>query len=245
MFYENRYYVDYISYYKKYEKSWFIPNIKCFFLESKSGQVTIDKGLVRYGNKEGEWYTKRDKNDKFEVYANYRNNKMDGPCRVYQNHCLISENEYSNGVIIKQKLYNKFGNCMTLPDGVIIVWKACIYKYINCTKEIPVYVKMLVPHEAKRVTPFDDIYESYPTFRGRVEYAYVVDIFDKYDNTYNEATSINNHYNKLIYKKGEIVKPDKYDDNPYNINANGIHVQLHKLDCDKWFNVTNYNSPYN
>jgi hypothetical protein len=136
-----------------------------------------------------------------------------------------SIHEYKNGKAIRvvSVLDNKRRECV-LPSGDIIVWKACESHGEN------VIVQLKVPKEAKRVTPIDP-----SNYKSRVEYAVVQRITDANGNDYKEATSSVYPNKKLVYKVGEEVWPDGFDDNIQKDCTQGIHVQLHKDHCEYWF----------
>jgi hypothetical protein len=95
-----------------------------------------------------------------------------------------------------------------------------------------VYVRLTVPKEAQRITPIDQD----NSFKSRVEYAKVEQIIDSYGKEYNEAFSCAYNYDKkLTYKIGEIVYPDKFDDNIMTTCGAGINVHTYKDQCEKWF----------
>ena len=91
------------------------------------------------------------------VECNYTNDKID---KIY----FFVDDEKRN-VLLEN-------NCE------LIVWKAC--KTID---DINVYVEILIPKEAKRITLLSNNYNS------RIECGNVVSIKDKYSNEYTEAYS--------------------------------------------------------
>jgi hypothetical protein len=240
--------------------------------KTKYNYKLIKYGIIyEHGNyinnkREGEWY---EKNNEYEFFVVYVNDKMNGSGKLLNKKKeLISEFEMFDDKIIKQKLYNNSGKCTNLPDGEIIVWKAG-YSHSSCSSNlvnnnldnnldklspIKVYIKLRVPIEARRVTPFYQppyfFHQSHPHYieplrhKGRVEYAYVDDIIDKDGNSYNKATSFV-HSLQFDYIKKSMVKPDSYDDDPNNESSHGINVHLFVEDCDQWFTNKNFNKNFN
>ena len=118
------------------------------------------------------------------------------------------------------------GKECTLGEGELIVWKACKSDGVN------VYVKLKIPAEAKRMTPKNPSHSH--RYKGRVEYAQVIQIIDKGGNEYKSAKSF--VYGSLLYEVGKEVRPNGYDNTIINECGKGINVHLHKDHCDQWFN---------
>ena len=90
-------------------------------------------------------------------------------------------------------------------EGDFIAWK----------KVGEVIVKLRIPSEAKR---------SSATIRKcRCEYAEVLELQNLDGTTYKDDKVVNDNYVETIYKVGEIVRPDSWDDNRWNECSNGIH----------------------
>jgi len=101
-----------------------------------------------------------------------------------------------------------------LPEGEIILWKKLSDDKI---------AKLLVPSEAKR---------SNATGRKcRVEYAKVLEIWDE-DKQVEEGKS--QYDDEFIYRVGEIVKPDKWDDDRWNECSNGIHGFITRYEAENY-----------
>jgi hypothetical protein len=94
-----------------------------------------------------------------------------------------------------------------------------------------VYVRLIVPKEARRITPLDHD----KSFKSRVEYAKVEQIVDSDGKKYKEAFSCVNVNNPLIYKVGTMIYPNKFDDNIMIECGAGINVHAYKDQCEKWF----------
>ena len=102
-------------------------------------------------------------------------------------------------------------NCPS--DGAFIGWKK-VYGFL---------VKLEIPEDANR--------SSATTTKCRCDKAKVLEVTNI--NT-NEQVSeiINESYNQLThYKVGEMVYPDKFDDNRWNECSNGIYFFINKQDA--------------
>ncbi len=101
-----------------------------------------------------------------------------------------------------------------LPDGEIVLLKKLEGDRI---------AKLLVPAEAKR---------SNATGRKcRVEFAKVLEIWDR-DEQVEEGKS--QYDDGFIYRVGEIVKPDKWDDDRWNECSHGIHGFLTRYEAENY-----------
>lgn len=95
---------------------------------------------------------------------------------------------------------------MACPEGGdFIAWK----------KVGRIIVKLRVPSEAKR--------SSATTRKCRCEYAEVLELQNLDGTPYNDDKVVNDNYVETIYKVGEIVRPDSWDDNRWNECSHGIH----------------------
>ena len=90
-------------------------------------------------------------------------------------------------------------------EGDFIAWK----------KVNNVIVKLKVPAEAKR--------SSATTRKCRCEFAEVLELQSLDGTPYNDDKVVNNNHVETIYKVGEIVRPDSWDDNRWNECSHGIH----------------------
>ena len=90
-------------------------------------------------------------------------------------------------------------------EGDFIAWK----------KVGEVIIKLRIPAEAKR--------SSATSRKCRCEYAEVLELQNLDGTPYNDYKVVNNNYVKTIYKVGEIVRPDSWDDNRWNECSHGIH----------------------
>ena len=98
-------------------------------------------------------------------------------------------------------------------EGAFIGWKQVEWKYL---------VKLHIPEDARR--------SSATTRKCRCDKALVLDITSLDGNEhYDEVT--NNRYNETIYKVGEFVYPDSFDENRWNECSNGIHFFINKEDA--------------
>ena len=90
-------------------------------------------------------------------------------------------------------------------EGDFIAWKR-----VN-----NIIVKLSIPAEAKR--------SSATTRKCRCEYAKVLELQNLDGTPYNGDKVVNKRYVETIYKVGEIVHPDSWDDNRWNECSHGIH----------------------
>ena len=98
-----------------------------------------------------------------------------------------------------------------IPEtGSFEAWKKCRYEVI---------VKLLIPEDAKR---------SHATERKcRASKAVVLDIFGA-----DEGVSI--HDSKVVYRKGETITPDSFDEDRWNVCAPGIHFFITRLEAEDY-----------
>ena len=131
--------------------------------------------------------------------------------------------EYKDDVITKVvTLLDDQGRETVLPDGEIEVWKAGKGFGNN-----DVYIKIRVPAEARRVS---SLYR-----KARIEYGTVVSIVDREGRKYKEADNFVYDRVSLRYVVGEVVKANGFDADPDQYCGRGIHVHLHREQCDRWF----------
>ena len=90
-------------------------------------------------------------------------------------------------------------------EGDFIAWK----------KVGDAIIKLRIPSEAKR--------SSATTRKCRCEFARVLELQNLDGTPYNGDKVVNKRYVETIYKVGEIVHPDSWDDNRWNECSNGIH----------------------
>ena len=101
-------------------------------------------------------------------------------------------------------------------EGAFVAWKNVEEKYL---------VKLQIPEDARR--------SSATTRKCRCDKAMVLDITSLDGNEhYDEVT--NNNYSETIYKVGEMVYPDSFDENRWNECSNGIHFFVNKEDAIKY-----------
>ena len=98
-------------------------------------------------------------------------------------------------------------------EGAFIGWKKVEWKYL---------VKIQIPEDARRC--------SATTRKCRCDKAMVLDITSlDGEEHYDEVT--NNNYKETIYKVGEFVYPDSFDENRWNECSHGIHFFINKQDA--------------
>ena len=111
-------------------------------------------------------------------------------------------------------------------EGEFIAYKCCItgnnkelisynnFLYKGNEKELVRIVKLRIPEDAKRSSFIED--------KCRCNKAEVIDIYNPYTHKhYKIARSI--YINNFIYRVGEIVKVDNYDEDRWNECSSGIH----------------------
>ena len=98
-------------------------------------------------------------------------------------------------------------------EGAFIGWKKVEGKYL---------IKIQIPEDARR--------SSATTRKCRCDKALVLDITSlDGEKHYDEVTNTN--YKETIYKVGEMVYPDSFDENRWNECSNGIHFFINKEDA--------------
>ena len=98
-------------------------------------------------------------------------------------------------------------------EGAFTAWKKVEGKYL---------VKLQIPEDARR--------SSATTRKCRCDKALVLEITSlDGEEHYNEVT--NNIYNETIYKVGEMVYPDSFDDNRWDECSHGIYFFVNKEDA--------------
>ena len=98
-------------------------------------------------------------------------------------------------------------------DGAFVGWK----KVENCL------IKLEIPEDARR--------SSATTSKCRCDKAKVLDIIN-FDAKEHVEQVVNKAYNQeTLYKVGEMVYPDKFDDNRWDECSNGIHFFINKQDA--------------
>ena len=97
-----------------------------------------------------------------------------------------------------------------LSEGDLIGWKKC---------ENNVIVKMQIPSDAKRSHAFGR--------KCRAEYVKVLEVI-------GAEVGIARHDNKTEYRKGEIVKPDSFDENWQDECAPGIHFFITRIEAENY-----------
>ena len=98
-------------------------------------------------------------------------------------------------------------------EGAFVAWKKVEKKYL---------VKLQIPEDARR--------SSATTRKCRCDKALVLEITSLDGNKhYDEVT--NNNYSETIYKVGEMVYPDSFDENRWCECSHGIHFFVNKEDA--------------
>ena len=102
-----------------------------------------------------------------------------------------------------------------LPEGELIVWKK-LKNNLIC--------KLLIPKKAKRVNCIG-------SRKCRFEFAKVKAIYDG-EKSVKEGRG--QHDPNLLYKVGEMVYPDKFDDSPLIVCSYGIHAFITRLEAEEY-----------
>ena len=113
-----------------------------------------------------------------------------------------------NGANLRNVKYNERTAFFALAcpeEGDFIAWK----------KVGEVIVKLRIPSEAKR--------SSATTRKCRCEFAEVLELQSLDGTPYNDDKVVNNDYVETIYKVGEIVHSDSWDNDRWNECSHGIH----------------------
>ena len=101
-------------------------------------------------------------------------------------------------------------------EGAFVAWKKVEGKYL---------VKLQIPEDARRL--------SATTRKCRCDKAMVLDITSlDGEKHYDEVTNTN--YKKTVYKAGEMVYPDSFDENRWDECSHGIHFFVNKEDAIKY-----------
>ena len=123
-----------------------------------------------------------------------------------------------DGAVLNAAHLNAAQNIPYIPlacpsEGAFIGWKKVEGKYL---------VKLQIPEDARRL--------SATTRKCRCDKAMVLDITSlDGEEHYDEVT--NNNYSETIYKVGEMVHPDSFDEDRWNECSNGIHFFVNKQDA--------------
>ena len=98
-------------------------------------------------------------------------------------------------------------------DGAFVGWK----KVKNCL------VKLEIPEDARRY--------SATTNKCRCDKAKVLDIFHLERQESVDSVTNDNYNPSVIYKVGEMVYPDSFDEDRWNECSNGIHFFINKQEA--------------
>ena len=101
-------------------------------------------------------------------------------------------------------------------DGAFVGWKKVRNKFSYI-------VKLEIPEDAKR--------SSATTRKCRCDKAKVLEIINTDTKEYVEQVLNKAYDQETLYKVGEMVYPDKFDDNRWNECSNGIHFFINKQDA--------------
>ena len=141
--------------------------------------------------------------------------------------------EYRRDKVVRVlRLHDEVGRDCLLPAGEQIVWKACATDPV-INKGVGVYVKIMVPQDALRVTPID----TKRNYKSRISYGVVLAIESADGTQYDRAVSFVYTKERLTYVVGErvAVDPDDFDDDPNVECGAGVNVHRHRDQCTQWF----------
>ena len=111
------------------------------------------------------------------------------------------------------------GITMACPsDGAFVGWKKAI------TEKGFAIVKLEIPDGAKR--------SSATGRKCRCELAFVIAIYDEDGNEIESAISDNDR--SFVYRTGEMVTPDSFDDNRWNECSHGIHFFITRAEAEEY-----------
>ena len=162
----------------------------------------------------------------------YKNDMLNGNEKeFYPNGNLRREYEYKDHALIKvHRIQDEKGREMILPLGEIFVWKACKITLGFGSRPLFVIVKLLVPKDAKRVTPMDDDNK----YSSRVEKAIVVSIRDVNYNEFKTCQSFVHKDSTLEYTVGQVVTASGLELDPSLVGGEGIYVHPYSDLCYQW-----------
>jgi antitoxin component YwqK of YwqJK toxin-antitoxin module len=190
-----------------------------WFEDGKRRMVCYYENERRHG-KYIRWWDNGHKREETDYY----NDKPHGRCQKwYYDGKPFVDYEYKFGKVVQVvQINDKKDRDSMLEQGIdIVVWKAGMYKDTN------VYIKILVPIEAKRMTPK----ESDHKYKSRIEFGVVIDIIDKKEVHYPEAIDENGKQ----YVPETKIKSVGWSDDPDEIAGSGIVVFKYKDACNIMF----------
>ncbi len=129
---------------------------------------------------------------------------------------------HTNGM--KTDTHTKIDWPMECPEtGSFIGWKKA-FEYAGHLKKRTMIVKLEIPEDAER--------SSATTNRCRASKAMVLEIQNR-DGTKADATEVKSAWGKT-YKIGEMVYPDRWDNNRWNEYSHGIHFFMTREEAVEW-----------
>jgi antitoxin component YwqK of YwqJK toxin-antitoxin module len=208
---------------------WYPPILKDSKIEHPYTQIIQIECFYKNNKLEGKYTSNRISGVKWEE-GNYKNGLLDGTYILFDNNGnRWMRYEYKDGVQIDVLYISSLGGLENhiLNEGIITVWKVC-----TVVGKL-VYVQLLVPADALRVTP-DISLDSY-RFKSRVNKAKVVEITDKDGKHYTECESCVYSDCKIKYILNEMVYADSFTSDPNIECGHGIHVFKFKKHCEQVF----------
>ena len=156
---------------------------------------------------------------------------------------------------VRQCINDKKDRPLNIGEGEIIVWKTVSAKNETTGEYFKVNIKLRVPADAKRTTPFIHMYgprcDPKDEYEGisrafvpsYVEHAIVDDIVDEKGNSYEKIVDMNLYKSLSVVRKGDrlgsstpahhfggggnLRSTDVFDSDPHNNCPRGIEVMCH------------------
>lgn len=128
-------------------------------------------------------------------------------------------NAYLGGANLDRVTYNTFTSFLALAcpeEGDFIAWK----------KVNNIIVKLRVPAAARR--------SSATSRKCRCQFAEVLELQNLDGTPYSGDEVVNCNYTKTIYKAGELVSADSWDDDRWNECSHGIHFFITRDEAVKY-----------
>ena len=138
---------------------------------------------------------------------------------AYLSGAYLSNADLRNADLSGAYLSNAKGITMACPsDGAFVGWKKAV------TDSGIAIVKLQILEDAKR--------SSATGRKCRCDKAQVLAIYDQRGEEIGEAHS--DRGSGFVYKTGEIVVPDSFDDNRWNECSNGIHFFITRTEAEEY-----------
>jgi hypothetical protein len=110
-----------------------------------------------------------------------------------------------------------FAQTLIVPDGSFIAWKKCCDNII---------AKLQIPEDAKR--------HNASGRKCRAEKAIVLELIDLNDKHKKPTEAFSRRDKKTIYRVGETVVCDKWDENRWNECSGGVHFFITRIEAENY-----------